>query len=51
MFEPLKFNVSTLVDWLPDTRRHTIRGASHGMNLAHPAAFNRHVEAFIREQA
>ncbi|HEY3540655.1 MAG TPA: alpha/beta hydrolase [Trinickia sp.] len=49
--ELFRRNVTALVDWLPDTRRHTIRGASHGMNLAHPAAFNRHVEAFIREQA
>lgn len=40
-------NVAALEAWLPDVRRETIRGASHGMNLAHPAAFNRHLEAFI----
>jgi pimeloyl-ACP methyl ester carboxylesterase len=26
-----------------------IPGASHGMNVTHPAAFNRLVEAFIEE--
>jgi len=25
-----------------------VRGASHGMNLAHPSAFNRYVDEFIR---
>ena len=49
--ELFRRNVAALVDWLPDARRHTIRGASHGMNLAHPAAFNRHIEAFIRERS
>jgi pimeloyl-ACP methyl ester carboxylesterase len=42
-------NVAALVDWFPDARRHTIRGASHGMNLAHPAAFNRHIDEFIEK--
>lgn len=42
-------NVNMLEGWLPDVRRHTIRGASHGMNLAHPSAFNRHVDEFLRE--
>ncbi|CAN7604812.1 alpha/beta hydrolase [Trinickia sp. LjRoot230] len=42
-------NATALAEWLPDVRRHTIRGASHGMNLAHPSAFNRHVDEFIRE--
>jgi pimeloyl-ACP methyl ester carboxylesterase len=40
-------NVTTLADWIPDARRQTIRGASHGMNLAHPSAFNRHIDEFI----
>jgi pimeloyl-ACP methyl ester carboxylesterase len=40
-------NVASLVDWLPDARRHTVRGASHAMNLAHPSAFNRHIDEFI----
>lgn len=37
-----------LDSWLPDARRATVRGASHGMNLAHPAAFNRYIDEFIR---
>ena len=47
--ELFRRNVSMLEGWLPDVRRHTIRGASHGMNLAHPSAFNRHIDEFIRE--
>jgi pimeloyl-ACP methyl ester carboxylesterase len=39
---------TALQTWLPDARRETVRGASHGMNLAHPAAFNRYVDEFIR---
>lgn len=37
-----------LESWLPDARRATVNGASHGMNLAHPAAFNRYIDEFIR---
>lgn len=44
-------NVNMLEGWLPDVRRHTIRGASHGMNLAHPSAFNRHLDEFFGDQA
>ncbi|WP_345816626.1 alpha/beta hydrolase [Paraburkholderia sp. PREW-6R] len=40
--------VAALQAWLPDARRETVRGASHGMNLAHPSAFNRYVDEFIR---
>ncbi len=40
-------NVATLVNWVPDARHQTIRGASHGMNLAHPRAFNQHIDEFI----
>jgi pimeloyl-ACP methyl ester carboxylesterase len=40
--------VAALQTWLPDARRETVRGASHGMNLAHPSAFNRYIDAFIR---
>jgi pimeloyl-ACP methyl ester carboxylesterase len=40
--------VDALQSWLPDARRETVRGASHGMNLAHPSAFNRYVDEFIR---
>ena len=39
--------VAALHEWLPDARRETVRGASHGMNLAHPSAFNRYVDGFI----
>jgi pimeloyl-ACP methyl ester carboxylesterase len=39
---------TALAAWLPDARRETVRGASHGMNLAHPAAFNRYIDEFIR---
>lgn len=39
------------LDWLgeriPDVARMTIAGASHGMNLAHPRAFNRVVLDFL----
>lgn len=47
--ELFRRNVTMLEGWLPDVRRHTIRGASHGMNLAHPSAFNRHIDEFIRD--
>jgi pimeloyl-ACP methyl ester carboxylesterase len=40
--------VAALQSWLPDARRKTVNGASHGMNLAHPAAFNRYVDEFVR---
>jgi pimeloyl-ACP methyl ester carboxylesterase len=40
--------VSAIQGWLPDARRETVRGASHGMNLAHPSAFNRYVDEFIQ---
>jgi pimeloyl-ACP methyl ester carboxylesterase len=40
---------AALESWMPDARRHTVRGASHGMNLAHPAAFNRYIDEFIRD--
>ncbi|ADG18100.1 alpha/beta hydrolase fold protein [Paraburkholderia atlantica] len=40
--------VTALQGWLPDARRETVRGASHGMNLAHPSAFNRYVDEFIQ---
>ena len=46
---PLMFRraADALQEWLPDARRETVRGASHGMNLAHPSAFNRYVHEFI----
>jgi len=39
--------VRSLQAWLPDARTVEIPGASHGMNLAHPAAFNRALREFL----
>ncbi|PLZ04456.1 alpha/beta hydrolase [Burkholderia sp. WAC0059] len=39
--------VAALEQWLGDARRETVAGASHGMNLARPGAFNRYVEQFV----
>ena len=33
--------VDKLHAWIPQAERHTIAGASHGMNIANPGAFNR----------
>jgi pimeloyl-ACP methyl ester carboxylesterase len=46
--EMFRRTATALASWLPDARRETVRGASHGMNLAHPAAFNRYIDEFIR---
>lgn len=48
--EMFRRTANALVSWLPDARRETVRGASHGMNLAHPAAFNRYIDEFIRSE-
>jgi len=40
--------VAALAQWLPDVRRETVTGASHGMNLAKPAAFNQMIDRFVR---
>ena len=40
-------NVASLAAWLPHAQQHTIAGASHGMNVTNPAAFNRLVQAFV----
>jgi pimeloyl-ACP methyl ester carboxylesterase len=40
--------VAALSQWLPDARRSTVAGASHGMNLAKPSAFNQMVDEFVR---
>jgi pimeloyl-ACP methyl ester carboxylesterase len=39
--------VEALETWLPDARRATVEGASHGMNLARPAEFNALVDQFV----
>jgi pimeloyl-ACP methyl ester carboxylesterase len=46
--EMFRRTATALASWLPNARRATVRGASHGMNLAHPAAFNRYIDEFIR---
>lgn len=40
--------VAALDEWIGDARRATVAGASHGMNLARPAAFNAFVDGFVR---
>ena len=39
-------NVDSLVEWIPHAEKQSIAGASHGMNVTHPASFNRLVRAF-----
>jgi pimeloyl-ACP methyl ester carboxylesterase len=40
-------NVEKLAGWLGQVDKRSIAGASHGMNVTHPAAFNRLIEAFV----
>lgn len=40
-------NVASLADWIGHAEQHTVAGASHGMNVTHPAQFNRLVEGFV----
>lgn len=40
-------NVEKLADWIPCASRQSIAGASHGMNVARPDAFNRLVRNFV----
>jgi pimeloyl-ACP methyl ester carboxylesterase len=40
-------NVAQLAQWMAGADQRIIAGASHGMNLTHPAAFNRLLQAFI----
>ncbi|MGH8778347.1 alpha/beta hydrolase [Paraburkholderia sp.] len=47
--EMFRRTATALAQWCQDARRATVRGASHGMNLAHPAAFNRYIDEFIRD--
>jgi pimeloyl-ACP methyl ester carboxylesterase len=39
-------NVDQLAQWIAHVDKRTIAGASHGMNVTHPASFNRVVHAF-----
>ncbi|MCY0385852.1 alpha/beta hydrolase [Robbsia sp. Bb-Pol-6] len=38
---------TALERWIPDVRRVTMKGASHGMNLSHAAEFNSLVQGFV----
>jgi len=40
-------NVEKLAEWIEYADKQTIAGASHGMNVANPALFNRLVLAFV----
>lgn len=40
-------NVGKLSEWIDLAERHTISGASHGMNVSHPGEFNRLIRSFV----
>ena len=40
-------NVAALAGWMGHVDKRSIAGASHGMNVSHPAAFNRLIQAFV----
>jgi pimeloyl-ACP methyl ester carboxylesterase len=40
-------NAEKLAEWIGHAERRSIPGASHGMNVTHPASFNRLVQAFV----
>ncbi|WP_338760007.1 alpha/beta hydrolase [Massilia sp. METH4] len=40
-------NSGRLVEWIARARKHMIEGASHGMNVTHPATFNRLIAEFV----
>jgi pimeloyl-ACP methyl ester carboxylesterase len=40
-------NVEKLAGWMAHVDKRFIAGASHGMNVTHPAAFNRLLQAFV----
>ncbi|MBP0597356.1 alpha/beta hydrolase [Herbaspirillum sp. LeCh32-8] len=44
-------NVARLAEWIAHAEMHTIAGASHGMNVSHPGAFNRMLQGFIANVA
>lgn len=44
-------NVAMLEAWMPHARRRVLAGASHGMNVTHPGAFNRLLQAFLQDEA
>jgi pimeloyl-ACP methyl ester carboxylesterase len=42
-----RHNAEQLAGWIGQAQKASIAGASHGMNVTHPAAFNRLIEAFL----
>jgi pimeloyl-ACP methyl ester carboxylesterase len=40
-------NVQKLSEWIDLAERHTISGASHGMNVSHAGEFNRLIRSFV----
>jgi pimeloyl-ACP methyl ester carboxylesterase len=44
-------NVDRLANWIACADKQTVAGASHGMSVTHPAAFNRLVQAFLAERS
>lgn len=40
-------NVAALAGWIGRVDKRSIAGASHGMNITHPAVFNRLIQAFV----
>jgi pimeloyl-ACP methyl ester carboxylesterase len=44
-------NVEKLAEWIGQAEKESIAGASHGMNVTHPAAFNRLIHAFASRRA
>jgi pimeloyl-ACP methyl ester carboxylesterase len=40
-------NVERLAEWIGHAEKRTVAGASHGMNVTHPAEFNRLLETFV----
>jgi pimeloyl-ACP methyl ester carboxylesterase len=44
-------NVASLAQWIGQADRRTIAGASHGMSVTHPGAFNRVLLEFLRAAA
>jgi pimeloyl-ACP methyl ester carboxylesterase len=42
-------NVAALAGWIRHVDKRSIAGASHGMNVTHPAAFNRLLRAFVEK--
>ena len=44
-------NVDRLAEWIGHADKQTVAGASHGMTVTHPAAFNRLAHAFLTERS